>query len=308
MDLRPCADTHTTGTPHPSDLEVEREEAPAPRAARSRASRPHAHAQVFGQYTPAEILPVNARLGGAYVNFSEDVVGALGQLRLSFYPNVDFGFQGGLARLDLRTTTKTSLRLGADVRFGVAKATAGRPVDVAVGGGLGVETSDNYSVFRIGPVGRGQPRLPLLGQLLGRALRGRDALLHELGRWTPRARPTSPCPCGWERNCAPSPACASRPSSSCASATISTTARPFRPGSTSRSEPATRAGPGATPLHGCFVGRNCQYHSALRRTCLTPKWALSGPAGGASLPAPEWSPSSAAARGNRQSLPNQSNE
>jgi hypothetical protein len=112
---------------------------------------PAARAQVFGQYTPAEILLVNARLGGAYVNFSKDVVGALGQLRLSFYPNVDFGFQGGLARLDLGTTSKTSLRLGADVRFGVAKAAAGYPVDIAVGVGLGVETSDQYSVFKIGP-------------------------------------------------------------------------------------------------------------------------------------------------------------
>ena len=112
---------------------------------------PAAHAQVFGQYTPAEILPVNARLGGAYVDFSKDVIGALGQLRLSFYPNVDFGFQGGLARLDWGTTSKTSLRLGTDVRFGVAKAAAGRPVDIAVGVGLGVETSDKYSVFKIGP-------------------------------------------------------------------------------------------------------------------------------------------------------------
>ncbi len=112
---------------------------------------PATYAQVFGQYTPAEILPVNARTGGAYVNFSENVVGALGQLRLSFYPNVDFGFQGGLARLDLETTTKTSLRLGADVRFGAAKAAAGHPVDIAVGGALGVETSDNYSVLKLGP-------------------------------------------------------------------------------------------------------------------------------------------------------------
>lgn len=112
---------------------------------------PAAYAQVFGQYTPAEILPVNSRLGGAYVNASRDVVGALGQLRLSFYPNMDFGFQGGLSRLDLGPTTKTSLRLAADVRFGMVKAGAGAPVDVAVGGGLGVETSDKYSVFRIGP-------------------------------------------------------------------------------------------------------------------------------------------------------------
>jgi hypothetical protein len=115
------------------------------------AAAPPVHAQVFGQYTPAEILPVNGRLGGAYLCFSKDVVGALGQLRLSFYPNVDFGFQGGLARIEMKSTTRTALRLGTDVRFGVAKATADRPVDVAVGGALGVETSDNYSVFRIGP-------------------------------------------------------------------------------------------------------------------------------------------------------------
>jgi hypothetical protein len=110
-----------------------------------------AHAQVFGQYTPAEILPVNSRLGGAYVDFSQNVVGALGQLRLSFYPNVDFGFQGGLSRLDLGNSTKTSLRLGADLRFGVAKTAASFPLDIAVGGALGVETSDNYSVLRLGP-------------------------------------------------------------------------------------------------------------------------------------------------------------
>jgi hypothetical protein len=111
---------------------------------------PAARAQVFGQYTPADILAVNTRLFGAYMNFSQNVVGALGQLRLSFYPNVDFGFQGGLSRLDLTEGSKTTLRLGADARFGVAKAATSR-VDVAVGGGLGVETSDNYSVLRLGP-------------------------------------------------------------------------------------------------------------------------------------------------------------
>jgi len=110
-----------------------------------------ARAQVFGQYAPADILPVNSRLGGAYLNLSENVVGALGQLRLSFYPNVDFGFQGGLSRIDLGGTKKTTLRLGADVRVGVVKAGANSPVDVAVGGGLGVETSDNYSILKLGP-------------------------------------------------------------------------------------------------------------------------------------------------------------
>jgi hypothetical protein len=112
---------------------------------------PAAHAQVFGQYTSAEILPVNGRLGGAYVDFSDNVIGAVGQLRQSFYPNVEFGFQGGLARLDFGATNKTELRLGADARVSVLKAGAGRPVDVTVGGALGVEMGDQFSVFRIGP-------------------------------------------------------------------------------------------------------------------------------------------------------------
>jgi hypothetical protein len=110
-----------------------------------------ARAQVFGQYTPAEILPVNAHLAGAYLDISDHVLGLLGQLRLSFYPNVDFGFQGGLARLDMGASTKTALRLGGDLRFGVAKVSESFPVDVAVGGGLGVETSDNYTTLVFGP-------------------------------------------------------------------------------------------------------------------------------------------------------------
>ena len=112
---------------------------------------PAAPAQVFGQYTPATILPVDSRLCGAYVDFSENAVGLLAQLRLSFYPNVDFGFQGGLSRVDLGPTTKTSLRLATDVRFGVARASTSLPVDLAVGAGLGVETSDDYTLLRLGP-------------------------------------------------------------------------------------------------------------------------------------------------------------
>src|SRR5258705_6644118 len=56
-----------------------------------------AFAQVPGQFTGAEILPVNAHMYGGYLVASNNVVGGLAQLRLSFYPGVDFGFQGGLA-------------------------------------------------------------------------------------------------------------------------------------------------------------------------------------------------------------------
>lgn len=122
-----------------------------------------AGAQVFGQYTPAEVLAVNAREFGAYVDFSENTAGLLAQLRLSFYPNVDFGFQGGLSRFDLGSSTKTTLRLGSDLRFGVLKAGERSPVDVAVGGALGVETTDNYTSIRLGPSVVASRSFPLSG-------------------------------------------------------------------------------------------------------------------------------------------------
>jgi hypothetical protein len=110
-----------------------------------------AHAQVFGQFQTAEILPVNTRMGGAYVDFSSNAAGLTGQLRLSFYPNVDFGFQGGIVRYDVGSDTRSVLRLGADLRFGVRKADEQFPLDIAVGGGLGVLSGDNYNVLLLGP-------------------------------------------------------------------------------------------------------------------------------------------------------------
>ena len=47
-----------------------------------------AHAQVLGQFTGAETLPVNGHMMGAYLHSSQNVVGLLGQLRMSFYPDV----------------------------------------------------------------------------------------------------------------------------------------------------------------------------------------------------------------------------
>ena len=110
-----------------------------------------ARAQVFGQYVPADILPVNTRTFGAYVDFSENVVGALAQLRLSFYPNIDFGFQGGLSRLDTGPSTKTTVRLGGDLRFGAGTVAKGMPVDLAVGAAIGVQTGDDYTILSLGP-------------------------------------------------------------------------------------------------------------------------------------------------------------
>jgi len=110
-----------------------------------------ARAQSFGQYTTAEILAVNTRLTGAYVDASEKVTGFIAQLRLSFYPNIDFGFQGGLGRVEDNDGDKTALRLGADVRYGIAKTSAQFPVDIAAGVCVGVETTDRHHVLTLGP-------------------------------------------------------------------------------------------------------------------------------------------------------------
>lgn len=107
--------------------------------------------QVFGQFTGAQPLEVNTRLAGGYLTSSDNVFGLLAQLRLSFYPAVDFGFQGGFARQSFRGGDRTTLRLGTDLRYQVVEASADAPFSVAVGGGLGVETGDDWNVFSVGP-------------------------------------------------------------------------------------------------------------------------------------------------------------
>lgn len=112
---------------------------------------PRARAQSYGQYGGADPLPVNGRMFGVYLNASDSIVGILGQLRLSFYPGIDFGFQGGLARTDEASSDRTTLRLGGDVKGQFARAGEQGPLDLAVGGHLGVDVGDNYNVLRIGP-------------------------------------------------------------------------------------------------------------------------------------------------------------
>ena len=110
-----------------------------------------ARAQVFGQLVSAEIMSTGSHDAGFYLNASDRVLGGLTQLRLSFYPNVDFGFQGGLARVTWEGTDRTTLRLGADIRAGLTHSGEGFPLDIAAGGALGVETSDSYHVLTLMP-------------------------------------------------------------------------------------------------------------------------------------------------------------
>jgi opacity protein-like surface antigen len=110
-----------------------------------------ARAQVFGQYTDAETLPVNGRLFGAYLQTSDNVLGLLTQLRLSFFPGVDFGFRGGLARQNYLDGDRTTVRIGGDLKYNIVHQSETAPVSLAVGGDLSVETGDSYSILTVGP-------------------------------------------------------------------------------------------------------------------------------------------------------------
>ncbi len=108
-------------------------------------------AQVHGALSNGRVVPVDSRLGGGYLQFDKSSATLMGQLRLSFYPNLDFGFLGGLSRIDVDNNTRTSVRLGGDFRGQVATQGASFPVDVLLGGALGVETADELTILSVGP-------------------------------------------------------------------------------------------------------------------------------------------------------------
>jgi hypothetical protein len=108
-------------------------------------------AQVFGQLTSAKPLEVNSRMFGGYLQFSENTLSLLGQLRLSFYPGVDFGFQGGLARQDFGDDDRTTLTLGGDIKYQIGTQDTGSPVATSLGASIGVQTGDDYSILSLGP-------------------------------------------------------------------------------------------------------------------------------------------------------------
>lgn len=110
-----------------------------------------AQAQITGQYTSGQVLAPGSHLFGGYLDVSSNVVGLTAQLRLSFFPGVEFGFQGGAARNDATGGARGTVRLGTDVRVATMQSAQGAPFDLALGGELGTETGDNYSVIALGP-------------------------------------------------------------------------------------------------------------------------------------------------------------
>ena len=108
-------------------------------------------AQVHGIFNDAKVVPVNGHLGGAYLQFDQSSASLMGQLRLSFYPNLDFGFLGGLSRLDINDDTKSSVRLATDFRGQIATQGANFPLNITLGAALGVETADGFTLLSVGP-------------------------------------------------------------------------------------------------------------------------------------------------------------
>lgn len=110
-----------------------------------------AQAQVFGQWTSARTLDVSAHSFGAQLELSRHVVGLLADLRLSLYPDVDFGFQGGFSRVQIEGSNIATARMGADFRFRAMRASETVPLDMAVGAFIGLESGDRLSRLVVGP-------------------------------------------------------------------------------------------------------------------------------------------------------------
>ncbi|MBI5170306.1 MAG: hypothetical protein HZA61_12530 [Candidatus Eisenbacteria bacterium] len=108
-------------------------------------------AQIFGQLTPAQPIPLDTRLGGGFLSFTKSESELLGQLRMSFHPGVDFGFQGGLSRVSVQNVNRTSVQLGGDVKAQVVRMGPTSPLDCSIGAAIGVNSADDFTVLSMGP-------------------------------------------------------------------------------------------------------------------------------------------------------------
>lgn len=108
-------------------------------------------AQIYGILNDAKVVPVNGHLGGGYLQFDKSSATLMGQLRLSLYPNMDFGFVGGLSRLDIENDTKTSVRLATDFRGQITNQGANFPMSITLGAAIALESADGFSLLSVGP-------------------------------------------------------------------------------------------------------------------------------------------------------------
>ena len=108
-------------------------------------------AQVYGILNDAKVVPLNGHLGGGYLQFDKSSATLMGQLRLSLYPNMDFGFVGGLSRIDIENDNQTSVRLATDFRGQITNQSADFPVSITLGAAIALESADGFSLLSVGP-------------------------------------------------------------------------------------------------------------------------------------------------------------
>jgi hypothetical protein len=106
---------------------------------------------VAGQFGPAVPLAVDQHSFGVYALLAQHQAEALGQMRMSFYPGVDFGFQGGLRRFDTDGPSRTAVELGGDLRTLIARRAGGAAADISVGGAIQLSSADHRSALSVGP-------------------------------------------------------------------------------------------------------------------------------------------------------------
>lgn len=114
------------------------------------AARP-AGAQVAGQFGGAAPIAVDTRVFGGYLGVAQHQFEGLAQLRLSFYPGVDFGFQGGVHHYGESGVSRNAIEIGGDVRTIVTRQGPSTPCDVSLGGAIEVSSADHYNLLSVGP-------------------------------------------------------------------------------------------------------------------------------------------------------------
>src|SRR5262249_35116920 len=149
-------------------------------------------AQVHGIFNDAKVVPVNGHLGGAYLQFDQSSAALMGQLRLSFYPNLDFGFLGGLSRIDVNDNTQTTVRLSGDFRGQIFTQSANFPVNMTLGAALGVETADDFTILSLGPTAVASRQLDSRAQWVGYG--GASILISRLSRSNNGSTTDTPLP------------------------------------------------------------------------------------------------------------------
>ena len=119
-----------------------------------------AHAQVFGQFTPAHPITDGDNLFGGYLLVGDDTIGLLGQFRFTSSEELNWGLQAGFEDPE---GADAIIDVGGDFRYIFHREDPEFPLDVAFGGAVGFGFGDNVTLIDIAPGLYYSHRFPLEG-------------------------------------------------------------------------------------------------------------------------------------------------